>query len=143
MAKITLETGVKTYDIEDEKGSLLGTISIHPNDLNIGKRAYDGGNKIQELIDSMAEVSEGDSTEDTINKIDSVDKAIKEQLDYIFDAPVSETIFKNLNCLSVSNGKYLVENFLDMMLPVINQSLDEGIKGAEERVKKYTSQVTE
>lgn len=142
MAKLTLETGVKTYDIEDEKGDLLGTISIHPSDLNIAKRAYDGGEKIQELIDGMAEINT-ENTEGAANTIDSIDKAIKEQLDYIFDAPVSETIFKNINSLSVSGGKYLVENFLDMILPVINQSIDEGVKASEARVKKYTDQITD
>ena len=57
MSKLTLNTGVKTYDIEDENGNPLGTINIHPSDFNIGKRALEAQKKITEYID-VAELAQ-------------------------------------------------------------------------------------
>ncbi|MDF2804519.1 MAG: hypothetical protein K0S61_4424 [Anaerocolumna sp.] len=142
MSKLTLNTGVKTYDIEDETGKPLGTISIYPNDFNIGKRAKETQIKIGAYIDS-AELLATQDGEEAIEQISELDINIKSELDYLFNSEISKTVFGNLHCLDVNpnNGKYFIENFLDMIIPVINSELDNSLKASKKRVDKYTSQV--
>lgn len=143
MAKLTLNTGVKTYEIEDENGKSLGEISIYPNDFNIGKRIKESIPKIESYINSAEQIAD-ENEEEAIDKITDIDNKIKAQLDYLFNADVSQTVFKGLHCLNVNsgNGKYFIENFLDMIIPVINKELDKSMKASQKRIDKYTSQVS-
>ncbi len=141
MSKLTLNTGVKTYDIEDENGKMLGTISIYPNDFNIGKRAREAQKKIAEYIDSAESIATG-SDNDAIEQITEIDNNIKAQLDYLFNSDITGTVFKGLHCLNVTpDGKYFIERFLDMIIPVINSELDKSLKASQQRIDKYTGQV--
>lgn len=141
MSKLTLNTGVKTYEIEDENGKELGVISIYPNDFNIGKRAKEVQIKIMDYINA-AEKIVNEREEDVIEEITELDNKIKEQLDYLFNTKISETVFKGLHCLNVTaGGKYFIESFLDMIIPVINSEMDKAIEVSKQRVNKYTSQV--
>lgn len=143
MAKLKLATGVKSYEIEEqETGRILGTIYINTNDMNIGQRALDAQKKIDEYIKESESIAvEANTDEEAIAQLTVIDKQIKEQLDYLFDSPVSETVFKGLHCLNLNKGKYFIESFLDMIMPVINTDLQESIKASEKRISKYTSQV--
>lgn len=141
MSKLKLNTGVKMYEIEDENGKMLGTISIYPNDFNIAKRAKEAQTKITEYIDE-AERLANQSEDEAIEQITTLDEQIKVQLDYLFNSNVSETVFNGLHCLNVTQGgKYFIENFLDMIIPVINSEMDKSIHKSQQRVNKYTSQV--
>ena len=141
MSKLTLNTGVKTYCIEDETGKPLGIISIYPNDFNIGTRAKEAQKKIIECIES-AELIAGENEAEAIEQITNLDNKIKEQLNYLFNSDVSGTVFNGLHCLNVTqDGKYFIENFLDMIIPVINSELDNALKASKTRVDKYVSQV--
>ena len=142
MSKLTLNTGVKTYDIEDENGKMLGTISIYPNDFNIGKRAMEVQKKIVEYITSAEQIAV-ENDESAIEQITEIDNKIKEQLDYLFNSDVSKTVFSGLHCLNVTeDGRYFIERFLEMIMPVINSELDKSLKASQKRVNKYTSQVS-
>ncbi|CRZ34926.1 hypothetical protein DFR55_10982 [Herbinix hemicellulosilytica] len=142
MEKLRIQTGVKTYEIEDENGNVLGTINIYPRDFNIGKRAKEAQKKIEEYINE-AEILAVENEEDAIDKITEIDNKIKEQLDYIFNSKVSETVFKGLHCLDVvaSTGKYFIESFLDTILPVLSKELDAAVKASEKNIEQYTGQV--
>lgn len=143
MAKLKLSTGVKSYEIEEqETGRILGTIYINTNDMNIGQRALDAQKKINAYIkESEIIANEAEIDEEAIEQLTAIDKQIKEQLDYLFNSPVSETVFNGLHCLNPNKGKYFIETFLDMIMPVINADLAESIKASEKRISKYTSQV--
>jgi len=141
MAKLTLNTGVKNYEIEDENGVMLGTISIYPNDFNIAKRAKEAQAKIAAYINEAEKVANEDE-DAAVEQITALDNQIKKQLDYLFNSNVSETVFKGLHCLNITRGgKYFIESFLDMIIPVINAEMDKAIKKSQQRINQYTSQV--
>ncbi len=142
MSRLTLNTGVKNYEIEDENGKLLGTISIYPRDFNIGKRAKEVQRKIAEYIDAAEQIA-SDNEDNAIDRITEIDDKIKEQLNYLFNSDVSSTVFKELHCLNVvaDGGKYFIESFLDMIIPVINEELDKAAEASKKQADKYTSQV--
>jgi len=142
MAKLTLQTGVKNYEIYDENDKLLGTISIYPNDFNFGARAIDVIPRITGYINSAEEIAQ-DNTEIAIERITDIDNKIKTEIDYLFNSSVSETVFKGLHCLDVVSGgsKFFIESFLDMIMPVIEKEMGKAAKASQQRVDAYTKQV--
>lgn len=142
MARLKINTGAKNYEIEDEKtGKILGTITIYPNDFNLGKRIKDAEKNIFALVSEAETIAndEAKNNEDIANDIYELDCKIKEQLDYMFNSNVSETVFKGLNCLNLNNGKYFAERFLEMIVPVITKELEASTKASNNRINKYTS----
>ena len=144
MAKLQINTGAKSYEIEDENGKLLGVITIYPNDFNLGKRAKDAEKNILTLLEKAELIAndESRSNEDIANDIYDLDCKIKEQLDYMFNSNVSETVFKGLNCLNLNKGKYFAERFLEMIVPVITKELEASAKASSNRIDKYSSQAS-
>ena len=138
MARLQINTGTKSYEIEDENGKLLGTIIIYPNDFNLGKRVKDAEKKILALVESAELIA----NEDVANDIYDLDCKIKEQLDYMFNNNVSETVFKGLNCLNLNKGKYFIERFIEMIVPVITKELEASAKASNNRIDKYSSQAS-
>lgn len=144
MAKLQINTGAKTYEIEDENGKLLGGITIYPSDFNLGKRVKDAKSNILTLVKTAEQIAndETKSEEDIADDIYELDFKIKEQLDYMFNSNVSETVFKGLNCLNLNKGKYFAERFLEMMVPVITKELEASAKASYNRIDKYSSQAS-
>ncbi|WP_455715332.1 hypothetical protein [Anaerosporobacter sp.] len=145
MARLQINTGAKSYEIEDEKtGKLLGVITIYPNDINIGKRIEVAEKNIITLVNE-AEVLANDESkneEDIIKSIYELDVKVKKELDTMFNSDVSETVFKGLNCFNLNNGKYFIERFLEMILPVITKELEASAKASNSRINKYSSQAS-
>lgn len=145
MARLQINTGAKNYEIEDEKtGKLLGVITIYPNDINIAKRIEVAEKNIIALVNE-AEVLANDDTkkeEDIIKSIYELDVKVKKELDIMFNSDVSETVFKGLNCFNLNNGKYFIERFLEMILPVITKELEASAKASNNRIDKYSSQAS-
>jgi hypothetical protein len=79
---------------------------------------------------------------DNASYIYDLDTKIKEQLDYMFNSKVSDTVFKGLNCLNLNNNKYFIEQFLEMIVPVITKELEASVKASNNRINKYASQAS-
>ena len=80
--------------------------------------------------------------EDIIKSIYELDVKVKKELDIMFNSDVSETVFKGLNCFNLNNGKYFIERFLEMILPVITKELEASAKASNNRIDKYSSQAS-
>lgn len=145
MARLQINTGAKNYEIEDEKtGKLLGVITIYPNDINIAERMEAAKKNIIALVNE-AELLANDETkndDDIIKSIYELDAKVKKELDVMFNSNVSETVFNGLNCFNLNNGKYFVERFLEMILPVIQHELEASVKASNNRIDKYSSQAS-
>ncbi|WP_167957966.1 hypothetical protein [Anaerosporobacter faecicola] len=141
MARLQINTGVKSYEIEDENGKLLGTIYIYPNDFNFGKRAEDARKNIVTLVEKAEEIA-NDETKDAANEIFELDRKIKAELDTMFNSNVSETVFNGLNCLNLNNGEYFIIRFLNLIVPVITKEMEKSAKESNNRIDKYASQAS-
>ena len=141
MASIKISTGLKTYDIEDEKGNIRGQISFNPSDMNFFVRAQETQKKIEESINSLSAIT-GESEEVIYAEMERVDKDIKEEINRLFDDPhTSEVIFGNQNCLNTLNGVTFVERFLTAFAPIIKADFKAETAKSNKRIEKYTKQV--
>lgn len=141
MERLQIETGIKKYEIVDENGDVLGVIRIDPKDFNMYERVEIAGKNIEELMNAAIKIADGDGA-DLIKetRIVELDEKIKEQLNYLFDYDVSSVIFGNKNCLNLNHSVPFIQRFLDMIIPVVKNVVEEEQKESSERVKKYTSQ---
>ena len=144
MASIKFETGLKVYDIEDEKDNLRGQISVNPTDVNLSIRAQKVGEIIDECFAEVSELGE-DAGEDVYKeKIVEYDDKIKDAINMLFDDEnASNVIFGSQNCLNTLNGVTLVERFLTAMMPVIQKEIASEQKQSQKRIAKYTNNVTQ
>lgn len=142
MANIKITTGLKTYDIEDEKGNIRGQISFNPSDMNFFTRAQHTQKAIEEAIAQLSEIKTENSEEEIYSIIEKIDLEIKDKLNDLFDDPnTSKVIFGNQNCLNTLNGVTFVERFLMAFAPIIKADFQAEQKKSNKRIEKYTKQV--
>ena len=141
MASIKIETGLKTYDIEDENGNIRGQITLNPKDMGFFSRAQKMRDKILHYMDSI-DWNNNDKTDDEILIIfDTTDKIIKKEIDDLFGQGTSDIIFGTQSSLSTINGISFVERFLTTFMPIIESEFKEELKNSSNRIDKYVSQV--
>ncbi len=84
--ELVIDRGVKSYDVKDADGTLLGIIKINPADIGISGRFVTARNAIAEL----AEQAKQDMTPE---KILAMDTTIKAELNKVFGSDVSSVFF--------------------------------------------------
>ena len=77
--ELVIDRGVKSYDVKDADGTLLGVIKINPADIGISGRFVSARNAIAEL----AEQAKQDMTPE---KILAMDTTIKAELNKVLEA---------------------------------------------------------
>lgn len=124
MEKITFDTGVKTYQINES-----GMLRFNPSDPNVYKRFKDLGAKIETLQAEYNERSKNmtDGGE-AIDLLAVYDQRMKEELSLAFGQDNDfDQIFEGANIMAIAgNGELIITNFLNAITPIV-----------EEGVKKY------
>lgn len=144
MASIKIETGLKTYDIEDEHGNVRGQISFNPADINIYPRAQEMQKNVLKWLEDLSLIENIDSDAEMNKKIEEVDKFIKDEVNKLFDDPnTSSVVFGNQNSLSTYKGKTFIERFLLAFIPIIKEETTKELNKSIKHAEKYTSQVTD
>ena len=131
--ELTLDRGLKRYDIKDADGTPLGTVYVNPADLGIAARLDEARQTVQALADSL-----GDDVD--AEKIRDVDRQIKEQVDYIFGGEASTVFFKGTSALALcEDGALLLEKVFAAFAPIIEDAVGDAMKASEKRMKKHTA----
>ena len=108
--ELKIDRGVKSYDVKDADGTLLGTVRLNLADAGMMGRFEEA----RRQIDNMIQDAGADATPDTLI---AVDKAIKEQLDYAFGASVSPIFFGGLSSMALcEDGELVLEKVMDALL---------------------------
>lgn len=139
MESLKFESSYKEYSINGDESKV---IRINTTDFAI----FDRLKKAMKQIDDIAKEYENvtPKTDDEANELFvSVDKRVREQINYIFDSDVSTVAFGNANCFTVvlSNMQPLFYNFLNAIVPVIKKDLEKVMSKSNKNVSKYTSQL--
>lgn len=137
MEQIKINSSIKKYQIVDENGDELGVVQVNTTDVNFCDRVKNAEKVVNSAIASVQNIGDM-NPEERITTLVKADKQIKEQLDYMFDYKVSDIVFGNRNCLSLSGGEMPIVQFMDGILPYIKQSIIEERRRSEEKIGKYT-----
>ncbi len=138
MNNLNFDTGYKEYSINGDESKV---IRIDTTDYAL----FDRIQKVSKNIDKLSENYRNTKveTDEQANELFvKVDKDIREQINKIFGYDVSSVVFGITNCMSITkSGHMLFENFLNALIPVIKNDMQEAVNKQNERVKKYTSQI--
>ena len=141
MASIKIETGLKTYDIEDEHGNVRGQITINPKDMSFFGKAQKMRDTILHYMDDIDIIDKSKSEDEIVKLFDDTDLMIKEEIDKLFGEGTSTVIFGSQSSLSTINGVTFVERFMTAFMPIIQKEFQTELDNSSARVNKYTSQV--
>ena len=128
---LSFNDGYKTYEINGDPNRV---IKINPADVGILKR-------LQAAQDSISALQEKYNTINTPEALAECDKDLRDIIDDVFAAPVADIAFGDTNCLSLAGGSSIYENFLNAIIPIVQETVKEESKASEKRISKYTDRV--
>ncbi|MCQ2173314.1 MAG: hypothetical protein MJZ17_11310 [Bacteroidales bacterium] len=131
MKKLQFDNGIRELCINDNPNAV---IRICTNDFSLPTR-------FQAMYDNVAKLlAELEPSPEAFAK---ADKEIRAQVDTLLGSPVSDTVFGSVNCLTNAGGQPIVINFLEAVLPFIEESVKSENEAAKQRVSKYTEQLAD
>lgn len=130
MDNLNFDDGLKSLTINGDESKV---ITFNPCDTTIINRFYETEKKINENISIL----DNSNYEDVLK----IDKFIKEQIDYIFNANISSVVFGETSCLAVSGGKYVFQSFLETLLQYVGKELEKEGKRITKNVQAYKKQI--
>lgn len=137
---IEIDDGKVEVDVYDQCKRKLGVLRINPNDLNIFDRIEKSEGIINNAIKRVDDLIRQNAKDREIAvAIKKADEEIKHELDVIFDYNVSETVFRNTNCLSTHRGVIMIEAFIDRILPILSEVTGTEQKVRQRNINKHTA----
>lgn len=128
---LNFDDGYKTYEINGDPNRV---IKINPADVGILKR-------LQAAQDSISALQSKYNSIDTPEALAECDKDLRAIIDDVFASPVADIAFGGSNCLSLAGGSSIYENFLNAIIPIVQETVKEESKASEKRISKYTDRV--
>lgn len=134
---IQINDGSEVFDIVNTRGELLGQFTFIPSDFDIVRRYEETVQKFEEMQRAIEERTGQDDT--GLEYLKELDAEMGKQVDYLFNAPVSEKFFCITSPFTMLNsGEFFIENVINAIRAVVEQKRDVKLKAVENHVKKYT-----
>ena len=119
--ELNIDRGLKSYDVKDADGTLIGTIRFNPSDIGLAGRMEEARAKIAEI--TAAPVT---GPEDLVEW----DRQVRHWFDYIFGTPVSDVFFAGVSSLAFcEDGSLVAEAVLDAVTPMLTQAVEAALPG--------------
>lgn len=129
---IKINDGVKTYDIANQDGKVLGSFSFNPSDTGIVRRHT----KVVERLEKLEIPDHGD---DLVKTFEEVEKVICEEINFLLNADVAENFFSIMGPLSpLESGQYFVESVVDAIGQAIQAETGARVKKINSKISKHT-----
>lgn len=143
MQNLNFDDGYKEYSINNDPNRV---IRFNPADFGIIERINKAYEEIDRAtIDTDIELKANGEPMKLIGQaaemVKSMSDTIRNQIDYIFNSPVSDVVFGKQSPLGMVKGVPLYERFLSTLIPVIQKEVEAEMLASRKRVSKYTSKV--
>ena len=138
--QIIIDDGFKTYELVNKNKKVLGVISFNPSDVNITQRYKKVVRELENMdVDEKTKAKTENVTEDIIESVDEMDKIAYEKMDYLMNAPVSETLFSIMGPYSpMASGQYFIEYVMEVIGNIIYKETGARVKKMSKRIQKHT-----
>ncbi len=93
------------------------------------------GNKIGQVNEILKDSNNAD---EIVDLFDSVDKAMRNAIDFIFDSNVCEVCIDHGSLFDPINGEFRFEHIINTLLPLYEKNLAEETKKIQKRIKAHT-----
>lgn len=133
MQNLNFNDGLVRFAINGDESRV---ITINPTDFGIINRFSNAQTELDKLSESYE-----DNEKNNIEAVAELDKKAREIIDHIVGSPVSDIVFGDVNCLSLSGGQPIFVNFLEAYKDYLEPKIKAEMKKSKARVAKYTKQV--
>lgn len=128
---LIIDLGLRTFDVEDADGNIIGTIRMNPSDIGFIGRWQAFQDRAEKLADEPPA---------TPWAMAQADQELKDLLDKVFAAPCSDVLFQGLSCFALcEDGRFVLTNVVEALMPEIKDAIIKAQKASEERMAKHTS----
>ena len=144
MQSIDFSDNLKSFAINGDESRV---IRFNPADPNILVRAKMAQKRIlekQSQIEAVKLLPDGsaadDATDQAIELLKEFDDLIREEVNYIFNSDVYDTVFAGQSplCIVGQEKEFLFEAFLKAAMPIIQEGVDGFNADSQKRVERYT-----
>lgn len=129
MGNINIETGVKTFTINNDETKV---IKFNPSDMGLLHRIEESIKAVEKEFKKYEDMPMDGAIEKKLSNF------IYKQIDCIFNSNVSEVVFEGTSPLTTINGVPYYFKFIEAVKPIIEEEIIKEKKASEERIKKYT-----
>lgn len=106
---------LRTYNLADENGKVLGQITFDPKDVGIVKRFDNVTKRLDNLIEDIK-----DKTKEEYSK--EIDAFMYENMDYLLNSKISEVVFSILKpSVVLESGQFFFEQVLEVLGTIIEK----------------------
>lgn len=139
MEHLNFDDGIKYLAINGDENRV---IAVNPTDTGIISRYHEILPKFEELTEKYKNFKSDNMNDSEIAEINAeLDRQAREFIDYIIGSPVADIAFRKTNCLSVSGGSTIFENFLTAYINYMTPTIQKEYEKSKKRIEKYTKQV--
>lgn len=135
--KVIIDDGLKTYDIENKEGKLLGQFSFNPSDVKILERY----SEVEEAIGKFHLNITEEMNEKLLEKAyKEAEDFLSEKINYLLGAEVAQNFFSIMGAFSpLASGQFFFESVLDAIAYAIQEETGERVKKINSKIKKHTA----
>ena len=127
---------VKTYDIVDLDGNVLGQFSFNPADTNL-KQRYKEVEKEFNGINKLLEAKKAENPD--FDELDVYDAIVYEKINYLLAADVAKHFFSIMGPFSLlEDGRFFAESVLNGLGKLIQEEFEKRASKTEEKIRKHT-----
>lgn len=118
-------------------------LELNTSDPNVLTRLNKGYKELVKLTDKVAALkydeNEDNASDKLADALEDLDKQMKAQLDYIFDAEVGKVLAGNSSMYSIRDGKFRFETVIETLGNLYENSFNKEFEAMRKRVTKHTS----
>ncbi len=146
MHSINFSDNLKSFSINGDESRVIRFNPADPNILVRAKKAQKRITAKQSQIEVVKLPPDGESVENPTEQVRELlkefDDLIREEINYIFNSDVYDTVFAGQSplCIVGEEKEFLFEAFLRAAMPIIQEGVDEFRVGSNARVEKYTKE---
>ena len=111
-------------------------LELNTSDTSILKRLEEGYAELQKEMSKVSDLDPKD--EGFTQKLEDIDKMMRDQIDYIFDSNVSEICASRGTMYDPCNGKVTFEHIIDTLLGLYEKNINDEYSKIKKRVRKHT-----
>lgn len=146
-SRIVVDDGTREVPITNKYGKEICKIYFRPTDYSIIDRYDKVMKRLDKILDPLASVAldrDGSARHSADWKLlKSVEKKLKEEINYLFDMDEADMIFANRNPFSSVHGEFFCTNILNALGEFMKAAFEEEAQLSNERISEYTSDLPE
>lgn len=129
---IQINDGSKTYDIQNQNGEIIASVTFKPNDFNILRRVDEVVKEMEEIIESIKDIPP------SAKAISEKEDELKNKINDLFGSDVTTPFFNILGAFSpVGKGRLFVEDVMEKLIGIVRNEYENETAKEKEKLNEY------